>query len=219
MGRPRGSKNADFDAARDALIRAVRSRLLDPGGSGASFRDLAAAASVSVATLRHYFGSREGVIEAVLAADHLRGTPYLLEVATGPLGPLRPSLAWLLGRIAEGFRFGKLGEVHALGLAAGLGDRALGPAYVNEILEPTLKAVEARLARHLANGELRSCDLRHAALALIAPALLALLHQGELGGASCRPLDIDAFLQDHLDGFLRAFEAPRDPGKDAEPQA
>jgi len=214
MGRPRGSKNADFDAAREALLRAARARLIEPGGAGASFRDLAAAAGVSVATLRHYFGSREGLIEAVFAFDHLRGTPYLLEVATGPLAPLRSSLAWLLARIAEGFRFGKLGEVHALGLAAGLSDRALGPAYVNEILEPTLKAVEARLARHLANGELRSCDLRHAALALIAPALLALLHQGELGGSTCRPLAIDAFLKDHLDGFLRAYGAEGDQGRE-----
>ena len=88
-------------------------------------------------------------------------------------------------------------------------DATLGPAYINEILEPTLKAVEARLARHRAEGELRSCDLRHAALALIAPPLLALLHQGELFGSLCRPLDINAFLKDHLDGFLRAYSAPR----------
>lgn len=208
MGRTPGSKNVDFDATREALLQAARARLMEPGGARASFRDLAAAAGVSGATMRHYFGSREGIIKAILALDHLRGTPYLLEVATGPLGPLATSLAWLLARITEGFRLGKLGEVHALGLSAGMRDAALGPAYVNEILEPTLKAVEARLARHLADGELRSCDLRTAALALVAPALLALLHQGELGGAACRPLDIDAFLRDHLEGFVRAYGRP-----------
>ncbi|WP_437929371.1 hypothetical protein WMF37_08890 [Sorangium sp. So ce291] len=54
-----------------------------------------------------------------------------------------------------------------------------------------------RLARHVAAGELAPCDLRHAALALLGPLLLALLHQGPLGGRVCGPLDLDAFAATH----------------------
>ncbi|WP_438008876.1 TetR/AcrR family transcriptional regulator [Sorangium sp. So ce321] len=211
MGRPAGSRNPDFEATREQLARSALARLMEPGGAGASLRELAAAAGVSVATMRHYFGGREGVVAAALARAHGDGLRYLVEVATGPLDPLPRSLGWLLAQVIEGFRRGPLSRLHALGLAAGLGDAALGPAYVNELLEPTLKAAEARLARHVAAGELAPCDLRHAALALLGPLLLALLHQGPLGGRVCRPLDLDAFAATHLDAFLRAFSAKVPP--------
>jgi AcrR family transcriptional regulator len=215
MGRPAGSRNPDFETTRATLLRAARARLSEADGARASFRELSAAAGVSVATMRHYFGSREGVIAAVLAQWNKEGQRYLLEVATGPVGPVRSSLAWLLANVGEGFRRG-LDEVHAIGLSAGLREPALGPAYLREVFDPTLEAVEARLARHVARGELSAGEVRHMALALIGPPLLALLHQGALGGTHTRPLAYDRLCADHLDGFLRAYgtghEAPAEPG-------
>lgn len=218
MGRPTGSRNPDFESTRNGLLQAALERLGEPDGTRASFRELAAAAGVSVATLRHYFATREQLIEAVLAWCHVAGQRYLLEVATGPLEPVSESLSRLLARIEEGFQRG-LGRVHAIGLSAGLREPLLGPAYLREVLDPTIEAVEARLARHIARGELRPGDVRHMALSLVTPPLLALLHQGVLGGCRTRPLSYAAFCADHVSGFLRAFAAePRsleEPG--AEP--
>jgi len=215
MGRPTGTRNPDFEATRASLVRAVQARLSAADGVRASFRELAAAAGVSVATLRHYFGSREGAIAAVMEQWHRMGQPYLLDVATGPLLPVRASLAWFLGFLAQGFRVG-VGDIHATGLAAGLRDPALGPSYLRHAFEPSLEALEARLARHVARGELRPGDVRSMALMLLSPALLALLHQGPLGGSTSRPLDWDRFCAEHLDAFLRAhgtgYEAPAEPG-------
>lgn len=204
MGRPIGSRNPDFESTRDGLIKAALQRLGEPDGTRASFRELAAAAGVSVATLRHYFGSREQLIQAVLAWYHVAGQRYLLEVATGPLEPVAESLARLLSRIAEGFHRG-VDRVHSIGLSAGLRDPLLGPAYLTEVLDPTIEAVEARLARHIARGELRPGDVRHMAMSLVTPPLLALLHQGVLGGSRTRPLSYAAFCADHVSGFLRAY--------------
>src|SRR3954468_13910463 len=106
MGRPTGSRNPDFETTRNALLQALLVRLGEPDGTRASFRELAAAAGVSVATLRHYFGSREQLIQAVLEWCHTLGQRYLLEVATGPLPPLRASLSSLLARIEQGFAGG-----------------------------------------------------------------------------------------------------------------
>jgi len=198
-----GSKNADYDQQRDELLARLRPRLLAPAGVSASFRELAAAADVSPATLRHYFGDRAGVLRAMLAALGKDGLPYLAEVAIAPPGPVDKTLRALLSRVLVGWRFG-VGAIHALGLTAGLGDGVVGPAYVQEILEPTLQATEARLARHAADGALVIRDVRVAALELLSPVLLALLHQDGLGGARCRPLDMDAFLDEHLRTFLRA---------------
>jgi hypothetical protein len=97
-----------------------------------------------------------------------------------------------------------------------VGHETLGPVYVQELLEPTLQSAEARLSRHIADGELRRCDVRHAALELVCPVVLGLLHQVQLSGARCRPLDVERFLADHLDTFLRAYAAaPEKPGRNA----
>lgn len=204
MGRPPGSRNPDFESIRASLLRAALARLSEADGTRASFRELSAATGVSVATLRHYFGSREQLIEAVLAWCHVTGQRYLLEVATGTLEPVAESLSRLLVRIEEGFTMG-LDRVHAVGLAAGMREPLLGPAYLREVFDPTIEAVEARLARHIARGELRPGDVRHMALSLVTPPLLALLHQGALGGCRTRPLSYPAFCADHVSGFLRAF--------------
>lgn len=203
MGRTPGTRNADYDAERERLVERLKAALVEAGGAARSFRELAAAASVSPPTLRHYFGTREGVIAAVFAALHRDGLPYLHVVAAGPLGPVRESLRGLLDFTVEGWERG-VGAIHQLGLTAGLGDGVLGPAYVNELLEPTLQAFEARIARHVADGSLGPCDVRHAAVALLSPVLVALLHQQSLGGARCRPLDLGELLDDHVDRFLRA---------------
>lgn len=215
MGRPAGSRNPDFEVQKKRLLRAALARLAEPDGARASFRELASAAGVSVATLRHYFESREQLIEEALALSHDDGQRYLFEVATGPLPPVRASLGGFLAYLALGFRSG-LDRVHAFGLSAGMQEARLGPAYLREIFDPTLEAVEARLARHVARGELVPGDVRHMALTLVGPPVLALLHQGVLGGVHTRPLSYEAFCADHLAGFLRAFgtghEAPPEPG-------
>ena len=95
-----------------------------------------------------------------------------------------------------------------LGLQIGLGHATLGPAYVSELLEPTLQAFEARLALHVARGELHVADLRQAALALLGPIVLALLHQRELGGQRCRPLDLRRLAAAQLADFLQLHAAP-----------
>ena len=82
---------------------------------------------------------------------------------------------------------------------------ALGPAYIDHILEPTLAVVEQMLEIWRERGEVDVPDLRTAALGLLAPVVLAMLHQRGLGGVNCRPLDVDAFLDAHVDGFLRGY--------------
>ena len=67
MSRTLGARNAQFAERRNALIAKAKERLALQTGSTPSFRELALACGVSVATLRHYFGSREALIKAVFA--------------------------------------------------------------------------------------------------------------------------------------------------------
>lgn len=204
-GRPSGTRNADFGAKRDALVGRARDRLMEPRGAEASFRELARAAGVGTPTLRHYFGDRDGIVTAVLERVAAEGARYLALVAAPPSAPLEPSLRFLLGMVVRGHASG-VGRVHALGLTAGLAHEGLGPKYLDHVLEPTLQAFEAHLAHHAASGALREgADLRLAALTLVAPVLLGGLHQHELGGTKCRPLDLEAVIGPHLEAWLRGW--------------
>ena len=84
---------------------------------------------------------------------------------------------------------------------------------MDDVIEPAVQALEAKLQRYIARGALQQTLVaRHGALGLLGPVIFALLHQDEPSGAGCRPLDLDAFIDQLVDGFSRAYgvhEPPR----------
>jgi AcrR family transcriptional regulator len=168
-------------------------------------RDLAAACSVSVPTLRHYFPRQQDLVAAVIAQQGRDGAPHLARMAE-PAGDLEASVHGAVREVVAGFRHG-VGEVFALGLLEGLREEELGPGFLAHGLDPTLGTVARRLEAHIARGEMRPCDPRQAALSLLAPVLLACLHQMELGGARSAPMPLDDFAEAHAAAFLRGHAA------------
>ena len=207
MARTRGSRNADYDEARLALARKVRTRVMKPDGLRASLRELAAAADSSVATLKHYFSDREGVLTAVMESQHIDAAPYLAMASTPIPGDVRASLLGYLKRLEEAWFKRGVGVIQASSLAGGLSTFALGPTYVNHILEPLLGTVETLLRRHVELKDLAPLNERYAGLQFLAPVVLALFHQDSLSGHTCRPLELKAFFVEHVDMFLRAYPA------------
>lgn len=207
MARTRGSRNADYDDARLALARKVRTRVMKPDGLRASLRELAAAADSSVATLKHYFNDREGVLTAVMQSQHVDAAPHLAMASTPIPGDVRASLLAYLKRLEEAWFKHGVGIIQASALAGGLSTQALGPVYVNHILEPLLGTVETLLRRHVELKDLGPLNERFAALQFLSPVVLGLLHQDSLSGNTCRPLDLKAFFSEHVDMFLRAYPA------------
>ena len=210
MGRRAGSRNLDYGRTRSEIVEHLTAHILASERTYLSFRELASAAGLAASTLRHYFEDREAVLLAVMERVHELGLRHVAEGATAERGPAPESLRWFVGSLVEGWSRG-VGRAHELGLTEGIGDGALGPAYLRTLLEPTLHSAEARIALHMARGELGPCDVRVAAVELVAPVVVVLLHQRALGGASVRHLDVEAFLAEHVARFLRAFgpAAPR----------
>jgi len=205
MSRTSGARNADFEERRWALARKVRPTVFSDRGARVSLRELATAGGTSVSTLKHYFQNRSGVLQAVLESQRIDAAPFLA-MASIPTDPnLRRSLEQYVAGLREAWFVHGVGNIEARSLAAGLSESALGPAYVNSILEPLLQSFEQRLQAHVQRAQMAPCNERFAALQFLSPVVLGLLHQDSLSGKTCRPLDLDAFLAKHLDVFVSAY--------------
>ena len=197
----------DYDQQRAALARRVREALTVDEGIHASLRELATSAGTSVATLKHYFGDRDGLMQGVMESQRADGAPFLAMAAQARPGDVRASLLHFLKGLSMAWVKHGVGKMYASTLALGLGSKAVGPAFVNHVLEPMLQTGESLLRQHQERGEVVIDDVRHASLMLLSPVVFGLLHQDSLGGAQCRPLDLPRFLETHVDAFLRAFPA------------
>jgi len=180
--------------------------LLKKDGHRASMRELAAAAEVSVPTLRHYFGDRDGVVAAALLTMKEVASYHLARAAQEHTDlPLEASLRWVLMEFVTGWMHG-VGQLVTSGILIGANSDQLGPAFVDATLEPTLQSFERRISCHQAQGQIDpEADARAASLALVCPVILGLLHQVQLRGASCRALDITAFVEEHVARFARGW--------------
>lgn len=185
------------------MIDRMRARLGQRGAARASWRELAAAAEVSLATLSHHFGKRDDVIRAILEANGTDGEEPLAVLAS-PDGDFPHSTTSALRHLATGLRLG-VGEMLAVGLIEGLRQPGLGEVFVDASLEPIIAALAARLAEHQARGQMRTANPRIAAIQLVAPLVLADLHQQQLGGAARHPLSMDELVSQIADSFVHAY--------------
>lgn len=204
MPRPPGTKNREFEQKRDALLDQVERRLSEPDGHRAGIRALANAAGVTYPTLKHYFGDRDAIVSALLTQRADGAKRYLQQMASTKL-PFQDSVfeaAMFLAGAAGAERFRAL---HEIGLREGLRQPATARTYLVSILEPTIAALETRLTLHINNGEMRNSSTRIAALSLISPIYVSMLHQHGLGGLDLRQLDIMQLARELAANFIRAY--------------
>lgn len=202
MGRPKGSRSPGYTQRRRELAHRVFETILEDGNT--SLRAMADRTAVSRPTLRHYFGSREGAVQAALeAAAHL-GRPHQERLANLPVDDAPACLRHALELVVVGWRDFGVGNIHEVGLKVGLEDPATAHTYVSDILEPLLRAMERLLERLVRAGRLGPHDPRQGALVLVSPVVMGLLHQHGLGGAELRPLAIDGLIASLVDAWCRA---------------
>jgi AcrR family transcriptional regulator len=210
MGRPRGARSPDYDKKRGELIERLTDHALSADIHRASLRELAAAAGVSVPTLRHYFGDREGAVSVIMECIAARGKPYIAFVAS-PGGDFASSVRGYLDLSRLGMEHGGFARAHAFGIVEGSGAEPLGVAYLETLLEPSLTALQTRLESHVQSGEMRKCDTRAAAIHLFAPLMVLMLHQQILNGTKTHPIDLSGFVNDIAASFIRAYSAKQVP--------
>jgi AcrR family transcriptional regulator len=209
MARKQGAKDRKHEERRQAMLSRIRDRLGQPGATHASWRELAAAADVGLATLAHYFGKREDVILALME-DYLAQGEEPLRILATAQEPFAVSIASALEHLAVGLRYG-VSEALAVGLAEGLRQPRLGPAFIKTGLEPIVQALASRLSTHIERGEMREVNPRIASLQLSAPLVLAWLHQHELGGEADYPLEMKEVIAMLTNSFVAAYAVSCSP--------
>jgi AcrR family transcriptional regulator len=174
-----------------------------------SLRQLAEAAEVSVPTLRHYFGDRAEVVEAMLDEYRRQGEERLKWVAA-PQGEFGTSVRQFCYSMIAGMTAPlpvRLGDVFAVSIAEGLLDNEIGPAALRHVVDPAVDACRARLQAHIDRGDMIPADTRAAALMLLSPLLIAVLHQDQMQGATCNPMDVYGLADRVSEAFVRAYRA------------
>jgi len=204
LARPKGSKNEGHAERRAALAGRIADLFLSPTPPTESMRALAQACEVSVPTLRHYFGDFDGALAAGWARFNQRGADHQAAARIADGAGLEASVAGFVAHLLEGWRFG-LGHAMRNGMRLSLGQEQRGAAFLDGLVEPMVLALEARLRDHQERGDMRPGNARFAALQLLGPLVLALLHQDELDGTRYRPLEMDAFVADTVQHFVHAW--------------
>ena len=208
MGRPRGTRNADYDNRRRELAFRIFKCILNDAST--SLNAMAEQIGVSRPTLRHYFGDRDSAIRAALEEAAKVGRPHIESLRIPTTDDPTEGLQQALRRIVMGWRnFGVI-NIHHVGLKIGLEDDLTGTTYLTQILEPTLQAIEGLLQTLQDRGALRPHCPRLGALSLLSPIILGLLHQDGLGGKELRPLVIEDLIDSLVEGYCRQHVASRD---------
>jgi AcrR family transcriptional regulator len=202
MGRPAGSRSADYEIKRAELAQRIALFIVREDLRRSSLRELSQAAGVTEPTLRHYFGTREGALKAAFE-HYARDAQGALAQAAIPREGLRRSVRAYLEHEAERLLAGAL-RAKGAALVEALGSAEVADGFLATFHEPALGALEQRLASHLRRQEMRACDLHAAAMSLHGALFAALLQQELLQGKRVRPLALPAFLDALADGFARA---------------
>lgn len=205
MPRPLGRRNPDYEEKRDRLVQELTDYVLRSELTRPSFRQLAMAGAVAEPTLRHYFGDRENVAGEILRVLGERAEPLMSAVA-GQSPDAESAVSAYVQLSKAGVSHGGFARAHAFGLIEGVADEAVGRAYLEFLLEPSLQALEQRIRPHLAKDTSPE-KVRAAAMIVFAPMLLAVLHQQLLGGAEAAPLNLDRYFDNLAEMATAAVKA------------
>jgi AcrR family transcriptional regulator len=210
LPRAKGVKNADHEIKRRELLDRMLPRFARLDRERPSLRQLAVAAEVTAPTLQHYFGDRTGVVAALLEEYRRCGATRLSAVSKA-----NGAFAASMREFAHGFVVGlqagsavRQGDVMAASLCEGLADPDISPLALVHIVDPAVDALVVRLEQHAARGEMLETDLRAAALMLLSPLLLAVLHQDQMNGRDMRHIELGDLAEEVSAAFVRAYAAP-----------
>ncbi|WP_370236300.1 MULTISPECIES: hypothetical protein [Henriciella] len=140
MSRPGGTRNADYDEKREALVNALADYVNQTDVVLPSLRQLSIAVGSSQPRINHYFGNRTGVIIAIINRLGELGEP-IRDQLREPRGSLLEA-AEKYAQIAESLsRNPRYVNAHIFAIREGLTNPEVAKAYNAVLVAPTIEAI------------------------------------------------------------------------------
>ena len=162
---------------RDAILDAAQRRLLDKGPEAIRLQEIAADAGISHPAILHHFGSREGLVEAMILRGIARLQAQFLE---GWPSAKEPDIEGVLERFYEATSRRGMARLLAWLILSGQSYRAMKP----DVLKPAAERMHAGRVRRAQNEGRRVPELEETLFA--ATHLFVLVLGDSLFGPSVR---------------------------------
>ena len=162
---------------RDAILDAAQRRLLDKGPEAIRLQEIAADAGISHPAILHHFGSREGLVEAMILRGIARLQAQFLE---GWPSAKEPDIEGVLERFYEATSRRGMARLLAWLILSGQSYRAMKP----DVLKPAAQRMHAGRVRRAQNEGRRVPELEETLFA--ATHLFILVLGDSLFGPSVR---------------------------------
>lgn len=196
---------ADADATRARILQAALGLVADHGIEGTSIRDVAAGARVSLATVLHYYGSKDGLYEACIDAMYAE----LEDLRAALFGAVRPGVsldALVSDTVRAAVRFVRAHRTaHRILLRSVVDEGGMRADRREKYLRPFLDDVAATLAPLL---ELDPAHVRLTAQSIVHLTVRYMLHSPEelrlLTGATSDDA-AEAAVEEHIVDVARAM--------------
>lgn len=193
------------DARPEEILEAALDVFVTRGYAAARLDDVARRAGVTKGTIYLYYPNKTALFKAVVRQSLVPR----LEQAEAASGAHRGSsadalrqLMWTLWRTIGETR---LSGIPKLIIAEAANFPELARFYWNEVASRALALVGSLIQRGIARREFRRVNPRFATMSLVGPLLFAVIFKHSLLPVSGVQLDFSAFIDAHLENFLRGL--------------
>jgi len=209
--RPRWQRRKE--ARPDELVEAALDLFVDKGYAATRLDDVAHRAGVSKGTMYLYFDSKDSLFQAVVRralVPTLEEGEALLASHRGPSSEL---VATLIRRWWGSIGIAKGSGILKLMIAESANFPDITRIYHNEVVQRGRQLVGAAIQRGIDRGEFRAVDVPRAVRLAMAPLLYAVIWKHSLIRCDSAETDWNAFIEDHIEVFLRGLAAAREKGQ------
>lgn len=204
--RPKWRRRAE--ARPDEVLDAALDLFIASGFSATRVEDIARRAGISKGAVYLYFDSKEAILAALVrrsvvpvAVDAV--SQSALEQADAA-ETIRLMVRTVAGRMADGRIF----AIPRIIFAEAGNFPDLVQMYRREVIERGIGALEALVKRGIEQGQFRPVNPRHAVRGIIGPLIAHLLLWRVFGFDDESDVDIDSFVESHLDLLFRGLSHP-----------
>jgi AcrR family transcriptional regulator len=196
------------------IVAAALDVFVERGYAATKLADVARRAGVTKGTMYLYFESKEALFKAVIRQSLL---PYLEraeQLVTQYRGDTRDLLATLIRSWWEAIGESRVSGIPKLVIAEASNFPDLARFYHDEVIQRGQRVAARVIQRGMDRGEFREVDITATIRLALAPVLFATLWKHSFRPYDPQPFDARAFVEQHLDFFLRAI-AKGAPGESA----